>query len=310
MTIVYVRFPLRSAAPRERAPLLERLLARATRLPRGISGAGHWREDALQLLGVPRTPAPNLAPLALLADVGPVPGAWALLATPVHCAATMTSVRLSPAGILPLDAAAASALAGDFQRVFPHSPQRLIAGRSGALFTVFAAPLTVHTRDPSDALDQDVWDFLPSGADAAALRRLMSEIELWLFDHEINRARQARTLAPITGLWLWGGGAPLRALPALVGWTAGTDAFFGALPLHGAANRGTGSGVVVVADAPGTTGWREAEARWLRPALRDLAGRRIDAIELSAGERCFRVDPGWRWHVWRRTRPWWEWFES
>ena len=316
MSTVYVRFPLRSAAPRERAPLLERLLFGAVeparsggRYPRGR----HWRDAALALLVGSGVRIPPLAPLGLLAEAGAdavtSACAWVCFATPVHCAATMTSVRMAPAGILSLARTEAAELVRDFDRVFHDSQHRLVAGRSGTLYMAFAAPLEVHTHDPGDALDQDVWDFLPAGADAAALRAFMSEIELWLFDHAINRGREARALAPITGLWLWGGGAPLIDLPPLAGWTAGTDLFFASLPLSDGA-----SGVVVAADAPGTAGWHTAEARWLQPALRDLGAGRLAAIELSAGERCYRVERHWRWHlwrrrIWRRAAPWWECFE-
>jgi hypothetical protein len=335
LSVVYLRFPLHSAAPRERAGLLERLLARATRLPSPGGGTGgNWRIDALRLLlapggapgcgAAPAGPTARypLAPLALRADAGDVRGAWTMFATPLHCTATMSSVRLPPSGILRLDAAEAAALAGDFARVFGSTRWRLIAGRSGALFAVHDEPLAVHTHDPADALDQDVWPFMPAGAGAATLRRLMSEIELWLFDHEINRARQARALAAITGLWLWDGGVPLAALPTLRGWAAGGDAFFSTLALPAAPPASGGAdciaadahcasrGVIVVDDPPGTAGWRDAESRWLRPLLLDMRRGRLAAIRLSAGAACLQVEPGWRWRLWRRVRPWWECFET
>ncbi len=278
------------------------MIARAAR-PHGRAGRS-WRAEALELLLARGAPVPEVAPLGLIADRGPEPGAWVCFATPVHCAATMTSVRLSPAGILSLAAAEAAALAQDFARVFHDSRRRLVAGRSGALFLVLPAPLAAATHDPGDALDQDVWDFLPSGPDAPALRSLMSEIELWLFDHEINRARESRALAPITGLWLWGGGVPLAAMPALVGWAAGGDPLFATLPLPGG-----DSGVVVVPDVPGTAGWHAAETQWLQPALSDLARGRVGTIQLSAGERRYRIERRWRFKVWRRPRPWWESFQ-
>jgi hypothetical protein len=153
----------------------------------------------------------------------------------------------------------------------------------------------------------------------------MSEMEMWLFDHPINRERLARGAPAITGLWLWGGGPSLAALPEIRGWTAGNDPFFGSFAAadlggephaHGAATRaakagaaigdGAGHGVVVVDACPGTPTWDEAEARWLRPALARLRSGTLDRLELSSGDWLFGVKARWRFRIWRKTLPWWE----
>jgi hypothetical protein len=159
-------------------------------------------------------------------------------------------------------------------------------------------------------VDKDIGEFLPTGSDAARLRRLMSEIEMWLFEHSVNRMRAARRAAAVSGLWLWGGGATLSQLPQLVGWTAGHDVLFGAFPARTDYPRAAGSGVVVLEQTPGAEDWPEAESRWLRPTLADLGAGRIEEARLSAGERCFSVSARWRRRFWRRTRPWWESFDD
>jgi hypothetical protein len=154
-------------------------------------------------------------------------------------------------------------------------------------------------------LDRHIADYLPAGADAPRLRRLMSEIEMWLFEHAVNRTRLAHAVPAVNGLWLWGGGPALTSLPAVEGWTEGDDVFFKAfagLPL----SAGAASGVAVIAALPGTPQWHDTGSRRLERSLADLRSGRISRIDLSAGSRVFSVGPHWRRRFWRRARPWWE----
>jgi hypothetical protein len=132
----------------------------------------------------------------------------------------------------------------------------------------------------------------------------MSEIEMWLFEHAVNAARAARGVPPITGLWLWGGGAPLRSLPKVSGFCAGDDVFFNAFT--GAA--AGGAGVIVVPQVPGSDAWQHAESHWLTPALAQLRAGGISRLDLSAGARCFSMTAHARLRFWRRRKPWWEFF--
>jgi hypothetical protein len=64
--------------------------------------------------------------------------------------------------------------------------------------TAGAPPYVVHGDMPNE--------YLPSGDGAGAYRQLVSEIEMALYEHEVNRRRQADGKPPVNGLWLWGGG--------------------------------------------------------------------------------------------------------
>jgi hypothetical protein len=307
LATVYVRFPAPWREPAMPAPLLERLLARAD--ARAL--IGDWRSDAFALIARAPDPSPAVAPAALLAALGPQDGRFAFIATPVHCVAAMTSVHLDADGVQSLDAAQAAELAHDFNRVLGGAAYRLLASSTGGLYFISDRPFDVATADPQDVLGRDIGGFLPAGVDGPKLRALMSEIEMWLFEHPVNRAREGAGRAALTGLWLWGGGGLLSTLPPLSGWVAGDDALFNAWPAHQADGRGAmreGSGVIVLAAEPGTLAWAEAESRWIVPALGALNAGRIDRLDLSAGRYCFHIGRRARWRVWRRTRPWWEHF--
>jgi hypothetical protein len=301
LTIVFIRFEARPAVPRVRAPLLERMLARAS----GRQRVEDWRAHAYRLLADGEMPAPG--PVALFAAAGAVAETCAYVASPVHHTAGISSVSLAAGAILPLERGEAEALARDFNRFFGDAGMRLTtAGPSGTILVLaFAGTVSAATRDPEAAVQGDLWDFQPRGADASRLRGIMSELEMWLFDHPVNRERAARAAAPVTGLWLWGGGATLHALPEIAGWTAGTDPLFGALGSD-AGSHWQGSGVVVLNEGPGSAAWDHAVIRWLQPAANRLTAGRLRRLELSAGDALFSVDPRWRFRVWRRVRPWWQ----
>jgi hypothetical protein len=310
----YLRFSHGRALSRQRSPLLERLLARAD----GARAVTDWRADAFRAIAPPHTPMPGVAAAALYAARGSVDGASVFLAAPVHYLAEMSDVRLPADGILSLQHGEAEALAADFNRVWSDAGMRLVTGSGSDLYCVFEQPTSADTADPEEVLDRHIAEHLPSGADAPRLRQLMSEIEMWLFEHEVNRTRTTRGVPELTGLWLWGGGSAVTSLPAVDAWAAGDDPFFKAFAARPAILHGTApephapapavSGVAVIAAEPGTEEWREPEARWLAPSLAQLRAGRIVRLDLSAGKRCFSVRAGWNWRVWRRRRPWWEWF--
>ena len=277
MSSLYFRFKARGDG--SDSPLLSRLLTRADH----SSGVQDWRAEALGLDAA-------AAPLALLAAKGVVSGAWVCFATPVHYTAEMSNVRLRQDGILRLNEADAVALAADFNRVWHDAGVSMTVGRFADLFCLFDVPLHVTTQDPDRVLGHHIEEFLPTGPDAARLRRLMSETEMWLFE----RARPAL----VNGLWLWGGGA-VRTSPDLPNLkTAGEDALFNYF------QGDVSQGGIVSAPEPHSAEWPAAQVRWLEPAVAALKSGRIDQLTLSAADRSFRVTASNLRRFWRRDRAW------
>jgi hypothetical protein len=312
----YLRFTALSEASRQRCLLLERLLARAD----ACVPVTDWRADAFRVIASPGALMPGVAAAALYADFGAVPGASAFIATPVHYVAEMNNVRLPAAGVLSLSASEAVALAGDFDRLWHDAGIRLLAGRTGALYCVTDRPMPAITQDPQQIQGRHIEHHLPAGPAAPRLRQLMSEIEMWLFEHPVNRNRIADAAPAVSALWLWGCAEVVSSLPPVDGWAAGDDPFFrafGARPdTLRAADTGDeprdepqpGSGVAVIGVAPGAAEWGDIESRWLQRSVADLRSGGIARLELSAADRKFIVSARWRRRFWRRPRPWWECF--
>jgi hypothetical protein len=313
----YFRFVVGDSA-RLRVPLLEQLIARAD----DWVPVADWRADAFRVIAPQAACMPAIAAAALCADraavdtgaadtgavdKGTVSAAWVCVATPVHYEAEMSSVRLAGDGMLTLSAAEAETLASDFNRVWTGSGIRMSAARSAQLLCLFDRALDVVTRDPEDVLARHIEEFLPAGEDAARLRLLISETEMWLFEHAVNRARTRQNLPAINGLWFWGGGAPVASLPDMQGWAAGEDLFFNAFKRP--RDEKFQSGVIAAACVPGSDHWQAVESRWLRPAADKLRTRRISRLQISAANRCFTVTARGLRRFWRRKKPWWESFE-
>ena len=283
--------------------MVERLIARAG----DPSRVEDWRGEAFRIIAPGAQHLPSVAATIVHElGLGPDRAAWACLATPVHFMAGMRSVTMAADGILSLAQGEAVALSEDFNRVFGGAGVRLSVGRGALLACLFEDRIDAITRDPEEAAGNDVFGFQPAGPDGARLRRLMSEMEMWLFDHPMNRARSSRELRAVTGLWLWGGGPTGEPLPPVQGWCAGQDPFFTAFGSEHEYQRAAGPGVVVCAEQPGSNEWLEVERRWLVPAVAELGSGRLKRLDLSAAGRRFSVGKGPNLRFWRRPRPWWE----
>ena len=287
--------------PRLRSELLERVLARAA-APRELPD---WRAAAFRSLS--QEALPPVAAAALAGAELPSQSVrfaefpWVWLATPLHLEPGLDNVRLPADGILRLAGEEARLLAQDFQRLWADAPLRLEAIAT-TLYVLAQASWPAVTHDPQDFLGEHIDDYLPQGAGAPHLKALMSEIEMWLFEHAVNRERARLGKPSVTGLWLWGGGArgPVPATPFRA---AGDDALFGALRAEG-----TETKVVVASHAPGSLEWSATEEPWLRTSLSMLNEGATLAISIQ--RRCYEVSSRWRWRWFRKSRAWWEYFEE
>jgi hypothetical protein len=313
-----------------RLPALETVLARARRhaLPAG------WRGWLAERVGErPLPPAERVAAMQGCAE--PTRGHW--LATPVHLFAGLDSVHVHPAGLLRLGDAEQQQLVSEFAAVFADSPWRLQAlGERELLLS--GPPLRASADDPAVVLGQEPTAAMPRGPDATALRRLGSELELWLHEHPVNLERQQRGELPVTTFWLWGARSDaasdselaqaMRApsdlvQPSVLPQLIGCDTYANALWRAHAADRAplprdaselgaalfTGRGSIVLY-APDNAGGLAAlltqlEQHWLRGALAALRARRIHTLWLLTGAHAYQL--GWLGllRVWRPREPWW-----
>lgn len=181
------------------SPPHERALARALGL-QGGAGLLPWAARQAAADGV---------------DVGEL--AWGLL-TPVHWHLGTDQVSLLDPARLMLDEATSRAL---FESVLPLFTGEGFVLRWGAPQRWYAAheslaSLATASLDRVIGRNVDAW--LGSDPAARRIRRLQSEVQMVLYTHPLNAARESRGLLPVNSFWLSGCGAlqPAPGEPPLV----------------------------------------------------------------------------------------------
>lgn len=64
----------------------------------------------------------------------------------------------------------------------------------------------ITTHAPQAALNKAVGAYLPTGEGATKLAAFTNEIQMLLFEHPVNLAREANRLPAINSIWCYGGG--------------------------------------------------------------------------------------------------------
>jgi hypothetical protein len=185
-----------------RLPALETLLARGARATCSAEGV----EAALcGELGIPRQSDYPIAPITLEADGGAAGTDYWLRADPVHLRVMRDRLMLADSGVLEISRNEAEALAQSIAQHFgaAFSPHPLHPER---WYVRFSAAPQLLTTPVSSAVGRDINPLLPQGEDARTFRTLLNELQMLLFAHPVNQAREARGELPINSLWLWGGG--------------------------------------------------------------------------------------------------------
>jgi hypothetical protein len=242
--------------------------------------------------------------------------AW--LATPVQLEARLDHVRLADRGLLRVSTRETGSWCEEFARAFGPEYALHDAGECGFLLTGLAGR-NVVSIDPARLLDSDIGHALPKGAASGELRRLGTEIEMWLHGAPFNAARARR----VSALWLWGGGRGQEGNEEGAGFGVfrahGRDPYLLALarlarqnPVTPAPPSLAALGAildrVVVELAPMSGPRAESlamlDGNWFAPARAALSAGSLDALDLVANDRCFHVAPRPGWRVWRRQTSW------
>lgn len=216
-----------------RTPTLDLLLERARVEPAGAD---------LPTVLLERFGAAAGAPYALAADDPARDGqGWWLHADPVHLRPDRDLLRLFDARHLGISRAEADALVAALNAHFAGDGLLVHAPVADRWYLRAEPPLALATTPMEQVQGKHIDGHLPTGADAARFAALMSEAEMLLFQHEVNRRRESAGRPAINGLWCWGGG--VWAEP-----TAAPDVVVGRAPLL--SGLAQAAGIAAAADAP------------------------------------------------------------
>jgi len=185
-------------------PALEKLLARGVPLAQGRGkGASSSLEDVLcGMFAVPCEAGAPVAPISAAFD-GLGAGCW-LRADPVHLrlqreqVVLLPNVEISAADALQLCDSLNAHFAGQAMEFFAPHPQRWYL-RLDAVPDIQLMPL-------SQASGRNIHGNLPTGVEARRWHQLFNEIQMLLFAHPLNEAREERGELPVNSVWFWGAG--------------------------------------------------------------------------------------------------------
>ena len=185
------------------APSLARLLA-LSRLPK-VDAKEDPAAIACRALGIAHQRDWPVAPWLARGAGLPAAGAYWLCADPVNLVIRRDDVRLNRV-VSDILTDETSVLISTLNAHFAADGVRFHAPHPARWLVETDEPQAIATFSTEAALGEPMLDYLPHGPAAATWRRWQSEIQMLLFEHPVNRAREAAGLDVVNSVWLWGGG--------------------------------------------------------------------------------------------------------
>jgi hypothetical protein len=176
------------------------------------------------------------------------------------------------------------------------------------------------------AAGRNIHGNLPTGNESGRWHQLINEIQMLLFAHPLNEAREARGELPVNSVWFWGNGAaPVQSTNSYVTVSSdeilvemlarATDSSFSSWqPQWLGADEGTQllvwTGLRAALQRGDLHEWREAllsfENKYAQPLWDALHSGKLDSLQLevAGGDRLrqFSLTRGSSWAFWRKNR--------
>jgi hypothetical protein len=130
------------------------------------------------------------------------PGAWRI--DPIVLRVALDHLVLGAADEAVLTKHEADALCHCVGPLFFEQGGLLIQGTPNRWYWEDAGPLKLNTPSLEAARGRNIEAYNPSGADARQWRRLLNELQMTWFAHEVNAEREQRGELPINGVWISG----------------------------------------------------------------------------------------------------------
>jgi len=265
---------------------------------------------------------PPIAAVSAAFD-GLADGCW-LRADPVHL--NLQRDQLLLAGVQ-AGSDEASALCASLNEHFSGQGMEFFAPHPQRWYVRLDTLPRIRTTPLSRVIGSDVRRALPAGEGSARWHQLFNEMQMLLFTHPLNAAREARGELMINSVWLWGGGGPVGALQKSYDRTssdedlvemfaAAADIPFETLPKNWHRSIGDGRQLLVWTGLRSAlrlgdlAAWRDAlqdfETGYAQPLWHALRNGKLDLLEIYiAGDDCVRrlsLKRGDTWAFWRRSR--------
>jgi hypothetical protein len=299
--------------------LLARIAGRGERTRRWVATSPEdarldpWQRGLLASLALEESSHPSAPLSALGLGLNQEPAHW-LHADAIHLAAGLNEVTLVPLHRdFALTAQECAALTPALRDHLAANGLQLHRTSSNDWLIESPSDWNAQTVSAQFALNHEWQEALPQGSSAGDLRRLMTELQMVLHEHPVNRQRNARGMPSANALWLWGNGRVgeraeiqptacsgqrdyLRGICRLHEWMCSQDTAAQAL----IAKCAEAQHVVGIVEVDTLS---ELESQWLTPLVAALKRGSFDRLRLILDEWELGID---RWRLnafWRGDLP-------
>ena len=193
-----------------RLPALEKLLSRGASTGLARTGGTSLENHLCELFGVTCQADAPVAAISAAFD-GLEEGIW-LRADPVHLRLQRDQMLLMPN--LEISADEAGQLCTSLNAHFAGQGMEFFAPHPLRWYVRLNALPDIETVPLSQVYGRAVQGLLPKGKDALHWHQVFNEIQMLLFAHPLNEARETRGQLTVNSVWLWGGGLEAPSLSA------------------------------------------------------------------------------------------------
>jgi hypothetical protein len=131
--------------------------------------------------------------------------AYWLYAAPVHLVLQRDTFSLAEPAPMPLNAEEADALTIALNKHFEADGKHFFWHENTWFLRLENNP-NIETTAPQAVINRNVNGFLPTGEGATKWASFQNELQMLLFEHPVNMAREAKKLPAINSVWCYGCG--------------------------------------------------------------------------------------------------------
>lgn len=153
-----------------------------------------------------------IAALSLPVELSAPPQAYCLCATPAHLALQRDHLTLHTVDDVTTEEA--EALGHAINQHFQDAGMHMLTPNASRWYLQLGQLTEIVTQPFTAALGRNVDGLMPVGQDALKWRQWLNELQMLLFAHPVNIAREARGQLAINTVWLSGGGELFSAVQA------------------------------------------------------------------------------------------------
>lgn len=215
----------------DRHPIyLESVLARANIQTDPSSDAVTLLFDLFGLDAEDQTDIPHAAVSLLGEGLDPGDACW-IRVDPVHLAPDRDRLVLLDARHLDIQADEAATLVNEINNHLDALSLKLVAPAPDRWYMQCADVPSFNTSNLHEVAGRHVEQFMPNGLDSAEWRRIMTELQMLLFQSGINQQRMSQGKLPINGVWFSGVGSRPAESACRIGQVFANDPFYAGLAL-------------------------------------------------------------------------------